>query len=253
MKIKTVKDPFVEELCEVGIRPIVKMLMQFDEFAPPPNVIDKAKWKRDLNHELFSFLSGEEILEHLDHGLYYVIIDLQDNLPEKEVNEIRDEWFRGVEFMSKHLQKLKQECNKEHTITPMTIMDGMHLSEETLNHFFKAGIRYFENKEFKKAANVFMLVTFLDHKRFTPWLLKGLCDKECGDIEVAIQDFTMASIMNIDSPLPYIYSAECCMAIGEYDDAHKFLELASKAIEKIPNVEQTGLKSHVEKLKRTKK
>lgn len=209
------------------------------EMAPPPNSLEsKEAWRGKTENALMEAISGQATIDKTADGFDAIMEDLRTHLSTSAVENISKEWELGIE---RWVEKAKLE---EGMNPPDTLLEALGISEETLNHFYHAGMRYFANKDFKKASDVFYAIAGLDPRRYNVWLHLGLSEAHLERYEPALISFSMASIMNIDAPYPYIYSAECCLKDSRKDEARSYLDLAQEAVEKEqPGNKQTLLNS----------
>lgn len=231
---------------EKSFEPIVDEIMNSDAFIPPPNVISPVAWKQQRRQELLDYFTNRKLVEHLDAGYQAMIEDLEKNIPLSEVHSVKREWAHSIrKYLNEHAESDTKVENDNHA----TLFESMGISEDTYTLFFQSAMRYYEQQEYQKAADIFELMTFLDHRRFNVWLYKGVCDKELDNFDKAIQDFTMASATGVDSPLPHIFAAQYCIEKKEFDDASHYINLAYEIVERFPSDKQKELFAYINTLK----
>lgn len=215
-----IKNDFLEKLKTELIAPEVERIMK--EQAPPPNGLEPQKvWEQKLRTNLMDLFSGEAVLNKMNEGFEAI----SENLTPVEIEKISEEWRRGVELW---IEKSKSKEEKE---PPLCLQEIMELSEETLGRFYTAGNYFFEHQEYHKASDIFYVIISLDPRRYNCWMALGLSEVHQQRWEPALISFSMASIMNIESPYPYLYSAECCLRDHRKEEAAVYKNLAKEAIE----------------------
>lgn len=226
----TINDCFTEMLRATKSEEAVDYLLTLDDFAPPPNTISPAKWRQEKRQELIDFFSNKALLEQLKAGYAALMSDLQAHVSASDFQSVTNEWSCGIEkyFADKQLD------DKRVGEAPTTLFEVFGFSEDTFNLFFQSAMRCFDGQEYQKAADMFQLMTFFDHRRFNVWLFKGLSDRSIGQFDEAIQDFSIASQLNVESPLPHIFMAECSIDQKNYDQATDYMSKAYEAVEKQP-------------------
>lgn len=231
--------------------PIVDQLMTTEDFAPPADVLSPESWIAERRQELLDYLSNKTLIEILNKGSRAVFEDLEHNATPVQIKQIQEEWNQGLRnYVTYMVQNGKDHLQNGGASPQPTLFEMFKLSENTYVLFFQAAMRYYNSKQLQAAVDAFAFLTYLDHRRFNVWVFKGLSNKELGRFEIALQDFAMASITNIDSPVPYLLSGECCTELKEFDEAAGYLNLAYQAIEKAPKEQQSQFFSVATKLKK---
>lgn len=231
--------------------PIVDYLLTTDDFVPPVDVLSPENWIAERRKELIDYLSNKTLIEMLNKGSRAVFEDLEHNATPVQIKQIQEEWNQGLRNYATYMV----QHGKDHLLNPETspqptLFEMFKLSENAYVLFFQAAMRYYNGNQPEAAVDAFAFLTYLDHRRFNVWVFKGLCNKELGRFDIALQDFAMASITNIDSPVPYLLSGECCTELKEFDEAAAYLNLAYQAIEKAPKEQQAQFFSVAAKLKK---
>src|SRR5262249_20215302 len=160
----------------------------------------------------------------------------QSHLSAQEMEKISEEWTHGVETWIQ-----VNSGPKDQEKLPESLQKMMGISKETIDKFYEAANRYFENNDFQKASDAFYIVAWLDPRRYSAWLAIGLSEARLEHYEPALISFSLASILKPSSPFPYLYSAECCLKDNRKDEAGLYLELAKDAAEKEKHEDKQGL------------
>jgi len=108
----------------------------------------------------------------------------------------------------------------------MTPQEILEFSDETMNKFYVAACKLFENKRYMDAANAFLFLVTLNSYHYDYWLGLGAATQRCGDYEAAIDAYEMAAICHLESPEPYFHLAKCLFAMHDRDSALQAIDLA---------------------------
>lgn len=218
---------------------LVEQLMASEySVAPPDPLVPENVWKERKRGELTTFLSGKEVMQRIDSATESLLRYIQSNLSQVEIQELAKEWEIGVEKVTELLEKKVEEPVE--VIPVITLQKIMNLSERFLEIFYKAGVQLFEGKDYIKAADVFFLLTLIDYQRHNIWLSLGLSELKNKRFEHALNAFAMAAITRAESPLPYIYSAECCIALERKQEASSYLSLARESLNQVSAEQKEG-------------
>lgn len=227
-------DKFEKEIVE----PLVAEIMKEQFSVPPPNLLVPEKvWKEDTRKNLMSVCGAKELREKLISAQVTVLGELKTELPPVDFQKFQENWKQGVDQL---IVTPEKELSKEQEQFPPSLQSIMGITEETISHIYDVGVRYFQKLDYHKASDIFYLVTLIDYLRHNAWTSLGLCEMENLNFDQALEAFGMASITDIDNPLPYITSAECSIELGKLDDAKQFLDLARAAVLHQPQGEQEG-------------
>jgi tetratricopeptide (TPR) repeat protein len=230
----------IQKLEKEIVSPIVDHLMATEyAVAPPDPLVPEKVWKERMRGELTTFLSGKEVMRRVDSASELLIHYIRSNLSEVEIQELAKEWELGVERMNDLFEKKIEEPVE--TIPVITLQKMMNLSEKSLGIFYAAGVKLYEEQDYIKSADVFFLLTLIDYQRHNIWLSLGLSELKNKHFELALNAFAMATVTKAASPLPYIYSAECCIALERKEEASAYLALARDGLNALPVGQREGL------------
>ena len=214
------------------VPPIVDHLMVTEyAVAPPDPLVPEKVWKERMRGELTTFLSGKEVMKRVDSATEALVHYIKSNLSQVEIQDLAKEWQAGMEKMC-DLFEVKEEEPVE-KIPVITLQQIMNLSEHSLGIFYTAGVKLYEGHDYRKAADLFFLLTLIDYQRHNIWLSLGLSEMKNNQFEQALNAFTMATATKNDSSLPYIYSAECSIALHRPQEASALLALARDGLSKL--------------------
>ena len=108
--------------------------------------------------------------------------------------------------------------------------------------------QYYKNSHFHDASDVFYTITFFNPGIFNVWLSLGLSEMQLHHYEKALESFAMATIADITSALPHIYSGECYIYLKDYSLAKKTLEIAFNTLKDHPTKYQEKDEQHIRRL-----
>lgn len=235
---------FFEKFEKEVVEPLIAEIMKEQFSTPPPNLLVPEKvWKENTKQQLKDICSTKELRARLISGQVAAINDLKGHLSPDVFQRFQENWRQGVEKLIAIAEQGLPKENKEEF--PPALQTLIGVTEETLGHIYDSGVRHFQKMDFHKASDIFYLVTLIDYLRHNAWISLGLCEMENHHFEKALEAFGMASITDIDNPLPYITSAECSIELGKDHDAKQFLNLARAAILHQPKESQEKFKMQV--------
>ena len=100
---------------------------------------------------------------------------------------------------------------------------------------------------FPNSSDIFLFLGTLNPFNHDYWLGLGMSLQRCQEYERAIDAYELASLANIESPVPYFYLGKCLFAIHDRENALQALELAIEMAEE--QEEYAELKSQAEAAK----
>lgn len=213
---------------------------------------DSSLNRNELTQELKQHLQIKTEKERIDSGFDHIVKYMESRLTSVEISEIKSNWEKSLNNFIKIMEKKEQSESEEQSNSLqelVSIQELIGITDETFEKFYTSGLFYYEHKMFNEAADVFFVLIFLNNWRHNVWISFGLSEYQCGRMELALNAFSMAAITNINTPLPYMYSAQCCIQMGNNVEAELYLELAEEKI----NADPTSYNYCLEELKKLKK
>lgn len=137
------------------------------------------------------------------------------------------------------MPKLKKALNA----SPTT--ESPAISQTTTDQLYQTASRLFEEKKFKEAIPLYILLTTLNPYGFDYWLGLGLCEQQNFQYESALVAFEMATWTDDNHPAPHIYASECYTALNGKTLAKDALEKAifkASKYEKYRPIKELALK-----------
>lgn len=113
----------------------------------------------------------------------------------------------------------------EHLLQGGTLGDLHGFSEQDYEAMYTVGHGMYSQQRYDDALKVFRLLVACDpmDRRFHQAVASSL--QMTGEFELAIGSYSMASIMNINDPVPTFHTAECLAALGRVADAREALAI----------------------------
>ncbi len=99
-------------------------------------------------------------------------------------------------------------------------------SDDTMEKFYRAAYRLFENKRYLDAANAFLFLVTLNPYHYDYWLGLGAATQRCENYEGAVDAYEMAAICQLENPIPYFHLAKCLFAMHDRESALQAIDLA---------------------------
>lgn len=121
----------------------------------------------------------------------------------------------------KNKKWLKNELSKG--VTPQEILG---FKDETLNKFYAAARKLFQDKRYTDAADAFLFLVTINSYHYDYWLGLGASTQHLGEYEEAIDAYEMAAICQLESPEPYFHLAKCLFAMHDRESALQAIDLA---------------------------
>lgn len=228
MTIETNINQYFSELTK-SITPVIDQIVNTLN-VPANSLVPEKVWREQTKQKLTNYATGADIKDRIDSGFELILSDIESNLAPIEVDKIKKEFREGIPKLFQELTEKKPTNDPNNP--PKTPQVIMNISDATIENFYSAGMRYFNIKSFEPASHVFFVLTILDFYRHNLWLAYGLAEQNCGNIDTALQAYARAALTNPEDPVPYMYSVECCLKIGETQQAKSYIDLALDAYDK---------------------
>lgn len=211
-------EPFLTTLGEdLFASDIEKIMKEHCKVQPPGSLEPKHIWEEKIRRGLMDIATGKGASEKATSGFDAIAADLKGHLSPIEMKKIQQEWEQGIRQWK---DSQGGSC----------LAEALGISEETLVRFYEAASHYFEAGHFSKASDAFYVISVLDARRHNVWVALALSEMNLSRWNSAIICFAMASLTDGTAPLPYLYSAECCLNDHRKGEAEVYLELAKNAM-----------------------
>ena len=122
--------------------------------------------------------------------------------------------------------KLAEELDNEiKDVAKKLFQDGATLGElkgitpRELNAVYQMGLGFYNTGRFDDAEKVFTFLVMFDHMESKYWMAAGAVQQVKKNFEKAKSCYVQAAMLDIHSPKPQYYVAECYLALGQKDDA----------------------------------
>jgi type III secretion system low calcium response chaperone LcrH/SycD len=106
--------------------------------------------------------------------------------------------------------------------------DAMGLSSQVLEGIYAQAYRLYNTGKYPEAAHLFRTLIVMDPTQSKYVLGLGACFHMLKEYRNAIYTYTMSSIIEGQSPLPYYHSSDCFIQMKDYPSAIVSLKMAIK-------------------------
>ncbi len=226
---------------------------------PPPHHSSQSPEpiKQEARTILHELLSGKDLRDRIESGFQIIFRELAIHENPLLVNDIRDEWKKCTEILTQNIHNVQKETQStqptpaaEQTIPP-SFQEIFPVSDTTLAHFYQCGSRLHQQGNYQEAADAFFIVTILDYRRHNAWLAMGLAEKALEHWAIALVAFSMAALTNMQSPISFLHSTECHLALGEKADAESSLRTAAELTQHLPDDQARQMNVYIAGLKKS--
>lgn len=216
------------------------------ESPPLPNpLLSQDLVNKQAHKELTDYLSAKYIRNRIIKGFQIIFKELSIHESPKLSLSIQEEWKKCQENFKPQTNNPTSEGE-----FPPSFQEIFPVSDETIEHFYKCGLRLYKQKNYEEAADVFFVISSIDYRRHNVWMALGLAERALKNWESALSAFSMASATNIENPLSFLHAAECYLALGQKSDAKNSVEFAVEILDKNPNLKTKELLDYVAFLKK---
>ncbi|MBA3957976.1 MAG: SycD/LcrH family type III secretion system chaperone [Parachlamydiaceae bacterium] len=115
---------------------------------------------------------------------------------------------------------------KQQLVAGKTGQEILEFSDPTMDKFYTAACRLFDQKQYVEAGDSFLFLVTLNPYHYDYWLGLGAATQWLGDYEAAIDAYEMAAICQLENPIPYFHLAKCLFAMHDRESALQAIELA---------------------------
>ncbi len=100
-----------------------------------------------------------------------------------------------------------------------TLAEIKGITSRELNALYQMGLGFYNTGRFDDAEKVFTFLVMFDHLESKYWLAAGAVQQVKKNFEKAKAAYVQAAMLDIHSPKPQYYVAECYLALGQREDA----------------------------------
>ena len=122
--------------------------------------------------------------------------------------------------------QIAEEIDKDiKDLAKKLFQDGATLGEikgitpRELNAVYQMGLGFYNTGRYDDVEKVFTFLVMFDHLESKYWLAAGAVQQVKKNFEKAKAAYSQAALLDIHSPKPQYYVAECFLALGQKDDA----------------------------------
>lgn len=152
---------------------------------------------------------------------------------EKEADLTHEKLIRGLQVLLQEMTLAKQKSLLDKL--QKLVLDGKFkycsLSKKEESLLMQIGKGLLIEGRFADASSFLLVLSLLAPPTEQLWLDLGMAEQKQGDFDTAIIMYSYANHLNISSPIPYLYSAECYIQKMEKEEARQLLNTAFSLIE----------------------
>lgn len=109
-------------------------------------------------------------------------------------------------------------------------------TQNHLNDFYTSASSLFFRQDYHKASDAFYFLTTLNPNHPHYWLGLGLSEQHNGENHAALMAYSMATLHDVENPIPYYQSAYCYLELNDKESAKASLSLALSFADAHPQV-----------------
>lgn len=122
---------------------------------------------------------------------------------------------------------------------------ALNLTETDINILNNKASIYYKNGNFEYAAKVYMVLILLNNKQANYYFGLAACKHQLQQYRSAIPLYMMSAAMNLNTPTPFYYAADCCLRVCDFDSAVLMLKLAITYAGNNPEYQQIKEKANL--------
>lgn len=125
-----------------------------------------------------------------------------------------------------------------------SLQEIVEFSDGTMQKFYEVAYHLFQAGKDQDAADAFLFLSTLNPAVHIFWVGLGMAEQCLQHYEEALSAYAMASLTEMEDPLPYYHSAACYHALQDNENCRKSIEMALHYFEGKP--EYAALKETAE-------
>lgn len=126
--------------------------------------------------------------------------------------------IENLDLIAKNFQELDSE-----NINDESLANSLEVTPSNSSSILKIGIEKFQTGLFLDSLAIFTFLTLLNPDDPDYWFKYGITAAHEGKYELALKAYEASSSFAPEFIGPYLFSAECCLALGQRDSAQQFL------------------------------
>lgn len=107
-----------------------------------------------------------------------------------------------------------------------TFQGAFNVSDQQVEAMYAWGYELQKQRRYADARLLFEYLCYLNHYDGRFWIALGYCHEQEKRYQKALQAYTMAGVLDADSPIPPLRAAECLLLMGELAVAEKAAVMA---------------------------
>lgn len=144
----------------------------------------------------------------------------------KTAHHSKDNQAAQEKFLSEGIEKMWKKG--------MTAKEAMGVSSSYLEGIYAQAYRLYNTGKYAEAVHLFRILVMFN--AMEPKYMVGLaaCFHMLKDFSNAIQNYTIASVLDPENPIPHYHCADCSIQMKEYLSAMLYLELTIERCDEKP-------------------
>lgn len=124
-----------------------------------------------------------------------------------------------------------------------TFREARGLTRENMEALYTLGYNAYNSGQYEQAHRAFQFLCVFDHIERKYWLALGACRQLLKRHAEAVDAYAIASLLDIQDPVPPLRAAECHLALGRRDQAIVALEAVLLAAGDDPAHRETAVRA----------
>lgn len=159
---------------------------------------------------------------------------LRKELPHILKGEEFETFKKEIEGFRKKIDTLNEESLQRWITSEKTTMEFLGISKTTMRGIYSIGYRKYEEKNYREAHHIFVLLSMLNPINPSYWIAYGLSSHQLKSYDGALIAYAYAIFLDPEKPEPKWYSAESYLEQGKCDEAEVELKALENLIQQHP-------------------
>ena len=139
--------------------------------------------------------------------------------------EMRKETLESADAQGEKLKEAFGDITKKMLTQGMSPKEAMGINDGLLESIYAQAYRLYNTGKYIEATHLFRLLVMMNSLESKYILGLGACFHMLKEYDNAIQTYTMCSVIDPESPIPYYHSSDCFIQMKDYLSAMVCLEM----------------------------